>query len=61
MREGSILRQRFGLSEYREPQTLEQIGRRFGVSKERIRQLEARALQRLRSEFDADVLQLLGA
>ena len=60
-RDGSILRQRFGLSEHREPQTLEQIGRRFGVSKERIRQLEARALQRLRGEFDVDVLQLLGA
>lgn len=60
-RERSILRQRFGLDVQREPQTLEQIGRRFGVSKERIRQLESRAIKRLRSEFDIDVHQLLGA
>ncbi|MBU0637461.1 MAG: sigma-70 family RNA polymerase sigma factor [Planctomycetes bacterium] len=61
-REGSILRQRFGLDdEHRHPQTLEQIGHRFGVSKERIRQLEARAMTKLRGDFQADVQQLLGA
>ncbi|MGD8452316.1 MAG: sigma-70 family RNA polymerase sigma factor [Phycisphaerae bacterium] len=59
-REGTILRQRFGLDGHREPQTLEQIGRRFGVSKERIRQIESRAISRLRSDFDADIKQLLG-
>jgi RNA polymerase sigma factor (sigma-70 family) len=60
-RERSILRQRFGLDEHREPQTLQQIGRRFGVSKERIRQLEARAMTKLRSDFADEVQQLLGA
>jgi len=43
-REQAILRQRYGLAGRGEAQTLEQIGRRFGVSKERIRQIEARAM-----------------
>jgi RNA polymerase primary sigma factor len=30
------------------PQTLEQIGQRFGVTRERIRQIEAKALRKLR-------------
>jgi len=59
-RERSILRQRFGLDEHREPQTLQRIGRRFGVSKERIRQLEARAMTKLRTDFADEVRQLLG-
>ncbi len=57
----AILRQRYGLDGGGEPQTLDQIGRRFGVSKERIRQLEARAMEKLRSEFVAEAEQLLGA
>ena len=59
-RERNILRQRFGIDEHREPQTLQQIGQRFGVSKERIRQLEARAMSKLRTEFADQVEQLLG-
>lgn len=59
-REGNILRQRFGLDEYGQSQTLEQIGRRFGVSKERIRQLESRAIGKLRTGFGAEVEKLLG-
>jgi RNA polymerase primary sigma factor len=58
-RERSILRQRFGLDEHREPQTLQEIGRRFGVSKERIRQLEARAMSKLRADFADDAERLL--
>lgn len=50
-REGLILRQRFGLDDDN-VETLEQIGTRFGVSRERIRQLESRALKQLR-EFCA--------
>lgn len=61
LRERSILQQRYGLDDGGEPQTLEQIGRRFGVSKERVRQLEARALMKLRGEFEADAEGLLGA
>ncbi|NLG42544.1 MAG: sigma-70 family RNA polymerase sigma factor [Phycisphaerae bacterium] len=61
LRERRILRQRFGLDEQQTPQTLEQIGRHFGVSKERIRQLETRAIRRLRTDFALDVQRLLGS
>jgi RNA polymerase primary sigma factor len=61
VRERAILRQRYGLDERGEPQTLEQIGQRFGVSKERIRQLEARAISKLRVDFQVDVERLLGS
>jgi RNA polymerase sigma factor (sigma-70 family) len=47
-RERNIIMFRFGLNQNTEPQTLEQLGGRFGVTKERIRQLEARALTKLR-------------
>lgn len=35
------------------PETLESLGQRFGVSKERIRQLEAQALRKMRAELEA--------
>jgi RNA polymerase sigma factor (sigma-70 family) len=47
-REREIINCRFGLTVGSEPQTLEEVGCRFGVTKERIRQLEARALSKLR-------------
>ncbi len=47
-RERNIIMFRFGLNQEAEPQTLEQLGGRFGVTKERIRQLESRALNKLR-------------
>jgi RNA polymerase primary sigma factor len=46
-REGEILRLRFGIGTDRE-HTLEEIGARFGVTRERIRQLEDKALRKLR-------------
>jgi RNA polymerase primary sigma factor len=46
-REAKVLRLRFGL-EGHEPQTLKEIGQKFGVTRERIRQIEAHALRRLR-------------
>jgi RNA polymerase primary sigma factor len=46
-REQLILRQRFGLGDD-QTRTLEEIGQQLGVSRERIRQLEARALNLLK-------------
>jgi RNA polymerase primary sigma factor len=46
-REASIIRMRFGLGGAGE-HSLEQVGERFGVTRERIRQIEAKALERLR-------------
>lgn len=47
-REREILLLRFGLRPGAEPQTLAEVGHRFGVTKERARQLEARGLKKLR-------------
>jgi RNA polymerase sigma factor (sigma-70 family) len=47
-RSAEILRARFGLTDGRE-HTLGEVARRFNLSRERIRQLESEALQRLRS------------
>ena len=46
-REQEILKRRFGIDN-EEPKTLEQIGNDLGFSKERIRQLENIAIQKLR-------------
>jgi RNA polymerase primary sigma factor len=46
-REELILRARFGLG-YGEIRTLEEIGRELRLSRERVRQIEARALEKLR-------------
>ncbi|MBW2476809.1 MAG: sigma-70 family RNA polymerase sigma factor [Deltaproteobacteria bacterium] len=46
--EKEIIALRFGLND-REPQTLDTIGRQFGVTRERIRQIEAKSLEKLRS------------
>ena len=47
-REAEIMRRRFGMADGQR-QTLEEVGRVFGVTRERIRQLEAKAIQTLRS------------
>lgn len=46
-REGKIIKLRFGWEDGR-ARTLEEIGQQFGVTKERIRQIEAKALRKLR-------------
>jgi RNA polymerase primary sigma factor len=58
-REAEILRLRFGLGEGIE-RTLEEVGRRFHVTRERIRQIEVRALQKLRSPLTDRDLENLG-
>jgi RNA polymerase primary sigma factor len=55
-RESKVLRLYFGLGEA-EPLTLEQIGERFGVTRERVRQIKERALKRLRHQSRARFLE----
>jgi len=46
-REAKVLKMRFGLEGYR-PMTLEEVGKEFGVTRERVRQIEAKALRKLK-------------
>ncbi len=54
-REQKILKMRFGLEDGR-THTLEEVGQEFGVTRERIRQIEAKALQRLKKHESANKL-----
>jgi len=47
-REMDVLRLRYGLTE-EEPLTLQEVGRRLGITRERVRQLEVQAIERLRN------------
>jgi RNA polymerase primary sigma factor len=55
-REEQILRMRFGIGE-RSDFTLEEVGQRFAVTRERIRQIEAKALRKLRNPARAKTLE----
>jgi len=46
-REREVLEMRFGLKDG-ESHTLEEVGRAFGVTRERVRQIESKALRKLR-------------
>lgn len=49
--ERKILTLRFGLDDH-DPQTLDTIGQQFGVTRERIRQIEAKSLEKLRNLYN---------
>lgn len=54
-REEDVIRLRFGLDDGR-PRTLEEVGKRFDITRERIRQIEAKALRKLRHPSRSKVL-----
>ncbi|MGL4513145.1 MAG: sigma-70 family RNA polymerase sigma factor [Lacipirellulaceae bacterium] len=57
-REQQIVIRRFGLDHSREPLTLKQVGAEMGVTKERVRQIEVRALEKLRAAAVEERVQL---
>ena len=54
-REQEVVRMRFGLDEER-PRTLKEVGEAFGVTRERIRQIEAKTLTKLRHPHRSEQL-----
>jgi RNA polymerase primary sigma factor len=55
-REREVLRLRYGLNGDADPQSLEQIGRHLGITRERVRQLEGKALERLAVQREIEAL-----
>jgi RNA polymerase primary sigma factor len=55
-REREVVKMRFGLDGDPDPQSLEQIGKRLGMTRERVRQIETQALERLSVERELDGL-----
>jgi len=59
-REQRIIISRFGLNRGHEPRTLKEVGAEMGVTKERIRQIEARALTKLRKAAQQEKIDIPG-
>lgn len=59
-RERMIIERRFALDGRDKPSTLQELGSVFGLTKERIRQIEAQALKRLRGIIQTSVPELVG-
>ncbi|CAG1000658.1 partial RNA polymerase sigma factor SigB, partial [Anaerolineae bacterium] len=55
--ERQVITERFGL-DGRDPRTLESVGREFGITRERVRQIEAKALAKLRKMAESEDYEL---
>jgi RNA polymerase primary sigma factor len=55
-REQDVIRMRYGLDVEQEPKSLEEIGRRMGITRERVRQIETQALGRLAQQREIAAL-----
>jgi RNA polymerase primary sigma factor/RNA polymerase sigma factor len=53
-REQTIIIRRYGLDHEHDPQTLKEVGSALGVTKERVRQIEAKALEKLREAAETE-------
>jgi len=56
--ERTVIEHRFGLEagENEKPMTLEQVGQIIGVTKERVRQIQNKAMEKIRSELESKLL-----
>ena len=55
-RERDVVKMRFGLNGDVEPASLDEIGRRLGITRERVRQIESVALERLAVQREIEAL-----